>query len=470
MSLRARLLIGAALIAVVLAVSAVVIARSTRAHLIEQVDAQLRNAAPQLSDRQGGPGGPTDHDGSPPRLSSLYIGVISPAGALTTIFAPDLTGDTPPQPVLDDDAVRALRGGQSITVPSDSSKLDYRIQARAELRSGFVTVLALPLNGVEDAVARLIAVEAAATLAVLAVLALVMWWVIRLGVRPVQRMTETAGAIAAGDLSQRVPESAAGTEAGDLGVALNLMLSRIEEAFDQRAASESRLRQFVADASHELRTPLATIRGYAELGRAGALGRRTELDDAMRRMEQEAIRMGSLVDDLLHLARLDQGRPLQRTPVDLVQLAQDAVRDALAVDPSCDVQAVTSAPVTVLGDQARLHQVVANLVANAMVHAPGAPIEVRVRADGDQAVIEVADEGPGMADIDAARAFERFYRAEPSRSRHQGGSGLGLSIVDATVRAHGGTVSLTTAPGQGTTIRVELPERPPLVAAAPFSA
>jgi two-component system OmpR family sensor kinase len=189
----------------------------------------------------------------------------------------------------------------------------------------------------------------------------------------------------------------------------------------------------------------------------------------MRRTEQEAVRMGTLVDDLLHLARLDQGRPLERTPVDLVQLAEDAVQDALAVDPGRDVRALAVAPVMVLGDPARLHQVVANLVANALVHAPDAPIEVRVRVEGDHAVVEVADEGPGMSDVDAARAFERFYRADASRSRHHGGSGLGLSIVEATVRAHGGTTSITTAPGAGTTIELRLPLRPPLVAAPPFS-
>jgi two-component system OmpR family sensor kinase len=270
-------------------------------------------------------------------------------------------------------------------------------------------------------------------------------------------MTRTAGAIAAGDLSQRVPEERPGTEAGDLGVALNGMLGRIEAAFDQQAASEARLRQFVADASHELRTPVATIRGYAELHRRGALERPQDLDDAMRRTEQEAIRMGSLVDDLLHLARLDQGRPLDRAPVDLVPVVHDAVRDAQAVHPDRPIRAVADGSVVVPGDRARLHQVVANLVGNALAHAPEAAIEVRVRGERDVAVIEVVDDGPGMAEADAARAFERFYRADASRSRHQGGSGLGLSIVDATVRAHGGQVSLTSAPGAGTTVRVELP-------------
>ena len=167
--------------------------------------------------------------------------------------------------------------------------------------------------------------------------------------------------------------------------------------------------------------------------------------------------MGSLVDDLLHLARLDQGRPLERAPVDLVSLVEDAAQDAQAVAPDRTIDVVTRGAVVVQGDHSRLHQVVANLVGNALVHAPGAPIEIRVRTEGNLAVIEVADGGPGMSDADAARAFERFYRADASRSRHQGGSGLGLSIVEATIRAHGGRTSITTAPGAGTTIRVELP-------------
>ncbi len=180
----------------------------------------------------------------------------------------------------------------------------------------------------------------------------------------------------------------------------------------------------------------------------------------MRRTEQEAVRMGTLVDDLLHLARLDQGRPLDRALVDLRTLVDDAVQDALAVDPDRDVRSAVDAPVIVLGDQARLHQVIANLVSNALVHAPGAAIEVRACAADGMAVVEVADDGPGMSATDAARAFERFYRADVSRSRHHGGSGLGLAIVEATVRAHGGTTSIVTAPGDGTTIGVRLPLGP----------
>ncbi len=455
MSLRARLLLGMAAIAVVLGVAAVLIARTTEHHLTAQVDEQLRDLPPDLAE-SGGRGGPGP-DGPPRRFSAVFVGTIDVSGELATVAYPDLRNETAPTPTVDAGAVARLREGKTVTVGSEGSDVRYRMQARREGPRGAMVVAALPLDDVDDAVRRLIAVELAAVLAVLAVLGLVTWWVVRLGIRPVRRMTTTAGAIAGGDLSQRVPEAAVGTEAGDLGLALNGMLGRIEEAFDQRTASEDRLRRFVADASHELRTPVTTIRGYAELYRTGALRADGELDEAMRRTEQEAIRMGSLVDDLLHLARLDQGRPLDRAPVDLVALAGDAVRDARAVDPERTITVTAPASLVVDGDDARLRQVIANLVTNAVVHAPGATIDVRLHEAAGRAHLAVADDGPGMAPADAARAFERFYRADASRDRHRGGTGLGLAIVEATVRAHGGEVAITTAAGEGTTVRVELP-------------
>jgi two-component system OmpR family sensor kinase len=444
------------LIAIVLGISAVAIARTTEAHLVDQVDAQLRLVGGQLPrPGQGDPGGNPGQGNVPPNLSSLFVGRITAAGELQTIQAPTI-GDLP-TPVVGADDLDDLRAGHAVSIRSEDSDVRYRMLARGQGRLGGLAVAALPLTDVDDAVHRLVVVEALGVLAVLAVLGLVTWWVVRLGIRPLRRMTATAGAIAGGDLSQRVPESHAGTEAGDLGIALNGMLGRIEEAFDERAASEARLRQFIADASHELRTPVATIRGYAELYRTGALRDGAELDDAMRRTEQESVRMGDLVDDLLHLARLDQGRPLERSPVDIRALAADAVLDAQAVAPRRDLRVEGDDPVVVAGDERRLRQVVANLVGNALVHAPEARIVVRVDATAATAVLEVSDDGPGMSPQDAARAFDRFYRADASRQRHRGGSGLGLSIVDATVRALGGRASIDSHPGQGTTVRVELP-------------
>jgi two-component system OmpR family sensor kinase len=228
-------------------------------------------------------------------------------------------------------------------------------------------------------------------------------------------------------------------------------------AFRERAANEARLRQFVADASHELRTPLTSIRGYAELWRAGGLRGGGDVDDAMRRMEQEARRMGLLVDDMLLLARLDQGRPLETTALALDRLVDEAVRDARAVEPDRPIDLVAD-PVTVTGDDHRLRQVVGNLLANARLHTPpGTPVHVSVRAVGERVRLEVADEGPGLEPEMAARVFERFYRGDPARTRASGGSGLGLSIVAAVAEAHGGRVSVDTAPGAGARFVVELP-------------
>ena len=454
MSLRARLLAGTVVIAVVLGLAAAVITRTTERHLVDRVDAQLRSA--------GGPVGRFDPRGpgpGPERLSSLYVGVVDRAGGVRTLATPNLSAEDLPLPVISPaEAREAAASGSAFTVPAASGDVRYRVLARPDQRIAGLVVTALPLTDVDAAVDRLVAVELVATLAVLAVLALVTWWVLRLGVRPIKQMTATAGAIAAGDLSHRVPDVTPGTEAAELGTALNTMLGNIEEAFDQRAASEERLRRFVADASHELRTPITTIRGYAELYRAGGLAEGDELQEAMRRTEQEAMRMGALVDDLLHLARLDQGRPLERLPVDLTAIVEDAARDARAVDPDRAITTSADGPLVVAGDEGRLRQVVANLVANALVHtAEGSPIDVRAMRQDDLAVVEVADHGPGMDGATADRAFERFFRADPARSRHRGGSGLGLAIVDATVRAHGGTVALRSSPEKGTTVRVELP-------------
>jgi two-component system OmpR family sensor kinase len=278
-------------------------------------------------------------------------------------------------------------------------------------------------------------------------------------------MALTAGEIAAGDLSRRVERAGGRGEVGRLGEALNAMLHQIEEAFAdrERAAaelqrSEERLRRFIADASHELRTPLTSIRGHAELFRRGAAADPEALAQAMRRIEGEAQRMGLLVDDLLLLARLDEGRPLDHAPVDLTAVATDAVTDARAVEPDRPFELDVDGPVTVQGDNARLHQLAANLLSNARTHTPSTtPVRVSVRREGDHAVLEVSDRGPGMDPAQAARVFERFYRADVSRARLSGGSGLGLSIVAAVAEAHGGAVAVDTAPGEGATFSVRLP-------------
>jgi two-component system, OmpR family, sensor kinase len=447
LSLRARVLVGAAVIALVLAVGAVVTIRTTRQHLLDQVDDRL--LATNARDLGFGPG-----PGGPPRFSELYVGVVQGDG-VRTVLASNPAGVENPRPEID---VDALRSDRLFTVRAESGDLRYRVRTISLGRGGGTGVLALPLDTVDDATGRLLAVAVGTTAVALGVVALVAWWVVHLGVRPIKRMTAAASAIAAGNLSQRVPEPAAGTEAGDLGQALNTMLGRIEEAFDERTRSEERLRQFVADASHELRTPVTTIRGYAELYRGGGLDDPTELEEAMRRTEQESVRMGRLVDDLLQLARLDQGRPLVQQPVDLAAVVADAGRDARAVAPERAITVDADGPLVVIGDEDRLRQVVANVVGNALVHTEaGTAIEVRAARRDGSARIEVTDHGDGMDPEVAARAFERFFRADPSRSRHRGGSGLGLSIVQAVSSAHGGTVALDTAAGSGTTVVIEVP-------------
>jgi len=323
-------------------------------------------------------------------------------------------------------------------------------------------IVAIPMRDVDDTLHHLLFIELLVAGAVVVALALLSWWVVRLGLRPLEQMGETAGAIAAGDLSRRVEPADEYTEVGRLGLALNSMLGQIEEAFDERRASEARLRRFVADASHELRTPLTSIRGYAELFRRGANTRPDDLAKTMQRIEEAAARMGVLVEDLLLLARLDQGRPLEYESVDLSRVAGAAVDDLRVTSPDRTVLYESNGAVVVNGDAHRLRQVLANLLENARTHTPPAtPIEVRVGYAGDDAVIEVRDEGPGMSEDEAAHAFERFWRADPSRTREKGGAGLGLAIVSAITEAHGGTAEVDTAPGEGATFRIRIPRDRP---------
>jgi two-component system OmpR family sensor kinase len=462
MSLRARLIVAMAVVGVVLVLAAIAITTTTESHLLGQLDDRLQEVAVrQQGFGQPGPR-PGDFREDTGPISSFFVALVDTTGAREVHDKAVSKDGYQPDPNLPVDDIANLAPGQHAyySVSSDGGPR-YRVLATRPTSGQPAIVVATTRNDVDNAIRRLITVEVLATAAIVAVLALVTFWVIRLGVRPIKQMTATASGIAGGDLATRVPEAPTGTEAGELGVALNQMLGRIEEAFDERTRSENRLRRFVGDASHELRTPVTTIRGYAELYRAGGLEEGDELREAMRRTEQEAIRMGRLVDDLLLLARLDQGRPLEQAPVHLEVLVEDAVRDARAVDPQREIIASIDQRATVLGDDGRLRQVVGNLVRNALVHTPeGTPVTVRVDRTTDTAILEVHDDGPGMSEDVAAQAFERFYRADPSRVRSRGGSGLGLAIVEATVNAHGGTVVLDTGPGRGTTVRIELPAAP----------
>jgi two-component system OmpR family sensor kinase len=302
-------------------------------------------------------------------------------------------------------------------------------------------IVAVPLSETTATLRQLLGVELAASAIVLAAVIGLALWLVRLGLKPLEDMGLTADAIAAGDLTRRVEPANPRTEVGRLGMALNGMLSQIEAAFEQRTKSEDRLRRFVADASHELRTPLTSIRGYAELFRRGAGQRPEDLERSMAAIEAEASRMGVLVEDLLLLARLDQGRPLEIARVDLGAIATEAVEAARAIDPGRDVSLEVDGDVSIDGDAGRLRQVLDNLLDNARVHTPaGTPARVRVARDGEAVVLTVDDEGPGLTPEAHERVFERFYRDDGARSRETGGAGLGLAIVDAITTAHGGEV------------------------------
>jgi two-component system OmpR family sensor kinase len=445
-TIRTRLLIGLlALAAIGLMLAGAITYREQKRFLYQRANEQVRTAAtaPGLLNPSGS------------KTSALpigtYVQVRSYSGDVL-IESSNGTGEIPHLPAQNPEL------GHVFTVDNPR----YRVVAqhyrdpRREIEG--IIVAAIPLRDVDDSLHRLLFVEIVVALGILVTLAGMTWLMIKLGLRPLEQMQATAGAIAAGDLSQRVEVVDETTEVGKLGIALNEMMTQIESAFDERAASEERLRRFVGDASHELRTPLTSIRGYAELFRRGAADRPEDLAKAMRRIEEEADRMGVLVDDLLLLARLDQGRPLEQDRIDLTRLARDGVDDLHTVAPDRPVDFSAPGAVYVTGDDPRLRQVIANLLTNANRHTPPAtPVHVRVSTEDAHALLDVIDEGPGMEEAEAKRVFERFWRSDPARTRTSGGAGLGLSIVAAIAEAHGGKAEVFTKPGEGATFRITLP-------------
>ncbi len=467
LNLRTRLLVGIGCIAVLQIVIALVVVNATRDQLTDQIDDRLTVAAtPERTegfDREGIHGGP-DRVGAPAtapdRLSDTYEGVLQADGTLLTFFPPNSTGIELAPPAIDPATARESIG-RPITVDATGADLEYRAIATDSGR-GELFITAIPLDGVNATVADLRTVVALTVAAITLALALVTWWVLRLGIAPIKRMTATAEAIAAGDLSERIADADPRTEAGQLGHALNTMLGRIETSFEQRTKAEEKLRHFIADASHELRTPVATIRGYAELYRFGGLEDPAELDDAMRRTEQESQRMSRLIADMLNLAKLDRDPTIAARPVSLTSLAQDTLADARATHPERTIETdIATEDLVVEGDEDLLRQVFANITTNAILHTgPTATVTVTTRRFDDRAVVTIADDGDGMAADVVARVTERFYRADPSRSRHKGGSGLGLSIADSVVTAHGGTLGVDSSPGKGTVVTISLPLAP----------
>jgi two-component system OmpR family sensor kinase len=445
------LLVGCGLLASGIAVTSIL-----RHSLTNRVDERLLDASTSWAQepRQELPADQGPNPARPP--SNFYVQGIGTRGDVWMAI-----NDRKAQPALppNNDVGRV-----PVTIGSiGASGVRWRAVSVRSPAGDLITV-AVDLSDVQATVRALVLLQLGIGSAVLIILGVAGYWVVHRSLQPLVEVEKTAASIAAGQLDSRVPQGDPNTEVGQLALALNGMLAQIQRAVAASEASaekahlsEDRMRRFITDASHELRTPLTTIRGFAELYRQGG----GDVDMAMSRIEGESKRMAGLVDDLLLLAQLDAQRPLDRRRVDLLGLASDAVHDAKSIAPNRPIaMEFISGPGTpeVIGDEGRLRQVLGNLVANALQHTPAdVPVTVRVGTSGADAVLEVADQGPGMQQQDADRVFERFYRADSSRTRASGGAGLGLSIVDSLVRAHGGRVSVTTGSGEGCCFRVVLP-------------
>lgn len=445
-----------------------------RNYLVSKVNDQLLTSVQQVI-AQNKHGWGSRAPGQP-MVPTDYVVLATADNGATVYDPPPYTADGPQPKMPTLTSAEAAKRDKPYIIGSVSGPAKWQVivvpyQSTNEFgevtQVGSVAV-ALPLKGVSEAVTRIQLVFILIGFLVTGICALLGWVAIRRAFIPLTEVEETAAAIAAGDLSRRVPAHPESTEVGRLTSSLNGMLAQIESAFRAREASEQRTRRFAADASHELRTPLASIRGFAELYRQGAVSEPADVARTMGRIEDESRRMGALVEDLLLLARLDEQRPARTDPVDLAVLAGDATHDARGLAPDRTVRLVGLSaargpePAVVIGDDNRLRQVVANLVGNAARHTPaGTPIEVAVGVEDDRAVLEIRDHGPGLPREHAIKVFERFYRIDASRARSQGGgSGLGLSIVTAVVTSHGGRVGVAPTPGGGATFRVELPLAP----------
>ncbi|WP_184888254.1 sensor histidine kinase [Sphaerisporangium siamense] len=447
MTLRGRLLAGLLSVTLVgLAVLSVVSVLVLRSHMIDRTDAALAAAARASAARLGKATGIALVNASP----TYAIAVLN----TTTNRGRLLSGDDAEAAGLP--AVLEGLGAAKVTALADAGRpfaLSERLRAAAaHMPSGQrVIVFAVPLDEVSDSIRQLVVTELVTGAVLMILLALLGRSLIGKGLAPLSRMATTAKLVAeGGDLSARMPEGR--SEAGHLGSTINVMLTRIQDAFAARWASEERVRRFAADASHELRNPLTTISGYAELYRQGAIPDE-EVPQVMRRIEDEAGRMTRLVSELLELARLDKGSPLSVAPVDLTAVAMEVADDFAALNPDHPVRVAAPDRLVAVVDEARIRQVLVNLLANVRAHTPpGTGATVRLEAP---VVLEVSDDGPGMSPENAARAFDRFHHASSDDSD---GSGLGLAIVQAIASAHGGQATLRSLPGQGTVVRVEVPD------------
>jgi two-component system OmpR family sensor kinase len=473
-SLRNRLLL-ATLVVVAIGIGASDFAAHTelKKYLIKQVDQQLTNVTSGSIGRLNRAGiepnvNEEQDNGSPFRIvrplrgvpTETFVTLLDADGQVLGRLGGDISNTIQTTKFDGFTAAKvAATNGVPFTIKGVDDAPDTRALAQI-LPTGLGSIItAVSLDGVDRTLHEMTLLFLFISLIVLLLIGLLSRFIIRLSLKPLNEVEITAAAIAAGDLSARLPDNNPKTEVGKLTRSLNTMLSRIEESFALRVASESRLRQFVADASHELRTPLTAIRGFAELHRQGAVEGVEKTKELIGRIEKESIRMGSLVEDLLLLARMDEARPVSMVPVDLSNLVHECIVSAQAAGPDNQIVSNIEPDVFVLGDNKKIHQTVANLLANARTHTPtGTKITVTVKSGKDDIRVSVSDEGPGLSPTDQERIFERFFRADPSRQRSAGeGSGLGLSIVDAIMKLHGGSVSVESELGRGANFTLTFP-------------
>jgi two-component system, OmpR family, sensor kinase len=489
-SLRTRLVVLLVALAVVgLAVADFASYRALHSYLFDRVDQQLESAfrpvtahllteageegptvqafgpAPGVEgggEAGGGPtgGGPGPGGGHLP--DTAYGQLRNAEGEVIETTGSNFFGEKIPVPMVPANLAPAstVESIAPVTVGERGGGSEQFRLAAVSFEGGAEAIVAVPLGDTNATLSHLIVIELIVSGAILLALALAAWWLVGVGLRPLRRMGEVAGQIAAGDLSRRVEPDDDRTEVGRLGRSLNAMLAQIEAAFAERAAGERRLRRFLADASHELRTPLASIRGYSELYRMGAAREPAEVERAMGRIESESARMGGLVDDLLTLARIDEVREPEREPLDLRELLEDARDDARAAAPEREITLAPTGPVPIEADGDALRRVFANLLRNAVVHTPGGtPIEIGLETTEASAIVTVRDHGPGLPPGDPNAVFERFWRDSDSRGRDDGGAGLGLAIVAGLVSSHGGRVDASNPPDGGALFTVHLPLR-----------
>ena len=396
--------------------------------------------------------------------ASTQATIVLDATGSTLVRIPAGTSSHPvPPPDLSNYSVADLvaRAGTPFTRHAVGSSITYRVLA-TRFGDGDVLLVAAPITDQQETIHQLVTIQLVAAVAALLVIGSLVWLATRVTIKPIEDMIGVASAIGGGDLGARIDTDATSTEVTRLAEALNAMLNQLEDAFAAKDASESRLRRFAADASHELRTPLTTIQGWADLYASGGADSAEMVSKAMDRIGRETQRMSRLVEDLLLLARLDQERPLDRAPVDLRAVVADSVEDLRTNEPLRPITVeLPSHAIIVAGDEARLRQVVANLLTNIRVHTnPDVAAHVTLEVDDARTRLVISDEGPGLSEEDAARAFDRFYRSEGSRARSSGGTGLGLAIVQSLIEAHGGTITLTSAPGRGVALTIRLPVEP----------